>query len=315
MTARLVPRLTALAAAAFAAAAAAGCGVGAGETASGTALLVTQDFGQRTLVQTDAPETSGEDTVMRLLMRNAKVQTRYGGGFVQAIDGVSGGTRDGRAVDWFYFVNGRKAPEGAAGTEVHDGDRIWWDLHPWEASNGTPAVVGQFPAPFTTGLGDGRRLPVRVECTDLRGPECQRVRDTLVEVGVPASRGGLQTSLARETLRVLVGTYETLRGDQAARSLQRGPRSSGVFARMREDGRAVQLLDDAAEPTRTLRAGTGLVAATELEGAAPVWIVTGTDAAGLRAAAAAFAEGSLAGHFAVAVTGGEVTALPDRPTG
>jgi hypothetical protein len=43
-----------------------------------------------------------------------------------------------------------------------------------------------------------------------------------------------------------------------------------------------------------------------------VWVVTGTDEAGVDAAAAALDEGALAGHFAVAVSGGKPIALPDR---
>ena len=44
-----------------------------------------------------APAVGGGETVMRLLQRNAKVATRFGGGFVQSIDGLAGG-RGGRAV-------------------------------------------------------------------------------------------------------------------------------------------------------------------------------------------------------------------------
>lgn len=309
-----VRKLAAVAAVALAAAGATGCGVGPGDDVEGTQLLVTQDFGARTLVQTDSPEIGGSDTVMRLLQRNAKVKTRYGGGFVQSIDGVEGGTRGGRQTDWFFYVNGRKAPEGASGTEVHDGDRIWWDHHDWEASDGPPAVVGQFPAPFTTGL-DGKRLPVRVECIDQDAPACTTVRDALVERDIAASRGGLQSSLAVETLRVLVGPWAALRGDLAAQSMEEGPGESGVYARIAKDGRSIAMLDERARTTRTLRAGAGLVAATQLEGAQPVWVVTGTDEAGLRAAADAFEQGSLAGRYAVAVAGGQALALPDRGKG
>ena len=75
---------------------AAGCGAGAGDEPAGTRLTVTQDLGARTERQLEAPEVSGQETVMRLLQRNAKVTTRFGGGFVQSIDGVAGGRRDGR---------------------------------------------------------------------------------------------------------------------------------------------------------------------------------------------------------------------------
>jgi hypothetical protein len=43
-----------------------------------------------------------------------------------------------------------------------------------------------------------------------------------------------------------------------------------------------------------------------------VWVVTGTDARGVQAAAGALDEGALAGRFAVAISGGRPVALPDR---
>ena len=55
---------------------------------------------------------------MRLLQRKYDVKTRYGGGFVQEIDGVAGGREDGRRVDWFYYVNGIEATVGAAERRV-----------------------------------------------------------------------------------------------------------------------------------------------------------------------------------------------------
>jgi hypothetical protein len=60
----------------------AGCGLGAGDEPAGTKLTITRDFGTRALHDLDAPKVGGDETVMRLLQRNAKVTTRYGGGFV-----------------------------------------------------------------------------------------------------------------------------------------------------------------------------------------------------------------------------------------
>src|SRR3954468_3191867 len=91
----------------------AGCGLGAGDAPSGVGLTVTDRFGAKVLVLEDAAKVSGEETVMRLLQRNAKVRTRFGGNFVQSIKGVAGGQDAGRPVDWFFFVNGEEAGKGA----------------------------------------------------------------------------------------------------------------------------------------------------------------------------------------------------------
>src|SRR5918911_163164 len=83
----------------------AGCGAGAGEKPAGTRLTVTQDFGARAAKRLDAPKVSGSETVMRLLQRNAKVTTRFGGGFVQSIDALAGGRPGGRPVGWLFYVH------------------------------------------------------------------------------------------------------------------------------------------------------------------------------------------------------------------
>ena len=54
---------------------------------------------------------------MRLVQANNDVETRYGGRFVQSIDGLEGGGAGG-SVDWFYFVNGFEADVGAAEYEL-----------------------------------------------------------------------------------------------------------------------------------------------------------------------------------------------------
>jgi hypothetical protein len=288
----------------------AGCGAGAGEKPAGTRLTVTQDFGARAAKRLDAPKVSGSETVMRLLQRNAKVTTRFGGGFVQSIDGVAGGRSGGRPFDWFYYVNGVEASEGAAATRLHPGDRVWWDRHDWGAAQRVPAVVGSFPEPFLHGIG-GRRLPVRVECVDVEAPACRTVFERLAGLGVPAARGGLRTAQTEQTLRVLVGPWIQVRADRAFGPVEEGPGRSGVFARPSPDGRRIATLDARGRTARTLGPGTGLIAAAREGDAPPVWAVTGTDAAGVEAAAGQFTERALERRFALAVTGGRPVALPE----
>jgi hypothetical protein len=72
-------------------------------------------------------------------------------------------------------------------------------------------------------------------------------------------------------------------------------------------------LDARGRDARRLGAGTGLVAATTVEGEQPTWVVTGTDDAGVAAVARAFAAGesTLANKFALAVRADRPIALPD----
>ena len=289
----------------------AGCGFGEGATRGEVTLTVTRDFGNEQLHEGIDSETASEgDTVMRLLQANYEVQTRYGGGFVQAVDGIAGGRADGRRADWFYYVNGIEAPVGAAERRVTAGERVWWDHHQWEAAQRVPAVVGSFPEPFRTGI-EGKRFPVKLVCMGDADRSCDEVQERLEGAGVEAvSRSVVQQSPGEEVLRVFVGTWADVRGDSVTRRLERGPSATGVFAQPTSTGDAIVLLDAEGQPIRTLRAGGGLVAATSVEGQAPTWVVTGTDEVGLAAAAAALTEERLEQHFALAVEGGADIPLP-----
>ena len=286
----------------------AGCGVGEGARRTGVDLRVTQDFGARVIDERRAPEVRESDTVMRLLDRSLDVETRYGGGFVQSIEGISGGNEDGRPVDWFYYVNGVEAEQGSAARRVEDGDAIWWDHHDWGTAMRVPAVVGSFPAPFISTDAERKRQPIRVDCGGAEA-ECDAVVERLADAGVTAVGEGALNQAAGETvIRVLVGTFEQLRKERAVAALAQGPAASGVYARFAGD--ELELLDVRGEVAERLGPGAGLVAATRIGEQQPTWIVTGTDTAGVRAAAALIDEESLARRFAVAAGGGRERALP-----
>jgi len=290
-----------------------GCGLGSGESLQGGATLtVTRDFGAREVGTGAASPIPGGETVMRMLQRDFDVETRYGGGFVQRINGIAGGRQDGRPVDWFYYVNGILAEDGAAAHKLGAGDDVWWDHHDWSASADVRAVVGAFPEPFLSGVG-GKRLPVRLDCAAAAQDACDEVAERLGRVGVKAGRSAAGGFGGEGLLRIQVGFWADLRRDATVRRLEEGPRASGVYARPSAAGDAIALLDPEGRTVRRLDAGSGLVAATKLGGEAPTWVVTGTDAVGLAAAAAQLDRDALADRFAIAVEDGRPVALPIQP--
>jgi hypothetical protein len=153
---------------------------GCGEEAAGEGsaqLWITRDRGDEVVMSTSVPAGI---SALEALRRTADVETRYGGRFVQAIDGIEGDIAEQR--DWFFFVNGYEADLSAADYELHDGDVLWWDHRSWEGELRQPVVVGAFPEPFLHGW-DGKRRPAVVE-----GPPSE-VRDRLVEL-LGADTGG-----------------------------------------------------------------------------------------------------------------------------
>lgn len=243
-------------------------------------------------------EIRESDDVLRALDRSTEIETRYGGGFVQSIDGLAGGSEDGRRSDWFYYVNGIEAPVGSADYGPGDGDRVWWDHHDWSTAMRSPAVVGDWPEPFLHGF-DGERWPTAILCGDARGA-CALVDAGLTEAGVETAAAG-DPPQGEEAIRVLVGPWDAVRADPVARLLAGGPERSGVFAIFSgtSPSAGLTLLDERGRVAEALGAGAGLVAALRPEDGPPTWVVTGTDARGVAAAAELLGE-PLRDRFAVA---------------
>jgi hypothetical protein len=291
----------------IAALAAAGCGIGPGEGVGDVELTVTRDYGAERLIGRRVDDATESDTVMRVLERNAEISTRYGGGFVQSIDGLEAQEDFSRPRDWFYYVDGVEATVGAADYPLHGGEFVWWDYRDWSAALRVPAVVGSWPQPFLDGY-EGRRRPVAVECLG-GGPACATVRESLASAGAQVAAGS-----PPDAIRVLVGPWARVREDRAAAQIEDGPQASGVFAefRPRPSGYALEALGEDGKPKRVLGSGAGLVAATRRYEAPPIWVVSGASAAGVRAAAGLLDAAGLRDHYAVAVEAGEETPLPLR---
>jgi Domain of unknown function (DUF4430) len=284
---------------------AAGCGFGAGKGIGDVTLTVTRDYGPRRRLTPRGEEASESDTAMRLLEREAEVSTRYGGGFVQSIDGVSEATHGGDRFDWFFYVDGVESPVGAAAYSLHGGDAIWWDYRDWSAAESVPAVVGSWPQPFRDGY-EGKRHPAVVEC-DGGVAACGEVSRRLEAAGVKPAVGRPEGAI-----RVLVGPWARLRSDPTAAQLEEGPQLSGVFADFtRVAGRyRLEGLDEGGKEVRAFGPAAGLVAATRRYEAPPVWLVTGATQRGVAAAARLLDAADLRDRYAVAVEGGRETPLP-----
>jgi hypothetical protein len=142
----------------------AGCG-GAGRGHGTATLWVTRDRGAHVLYAGKVP--AGLDGIQSV-ERKLKVATRYGGRYLQSIDGVSGSLTE--QDDWFYFINGIEGDRSAAEVTLRPGDVVWWDFRHWTGSTmSVPVVVGAYPEPFLHGfpgktsvVGADRGLAARI---------------------------------------------------------------------------------------------------------------------------------------------------------
>ena len=199
-----------------------------GDTAS---LWVTRDRGATLLLRAEVPAGL---TVLEALKREVDVETRYGGRFVQAIDGIEGGLA--KQADWFYFLNGIEPSIGSASVTLRPGDVAWWDFRSWRGRMQQPVVVGAFPEPFLHGFA-GRRRPAEVVHPPELAAEAEELRGLLGEGGsgepnrfVLDVKGGVRGAVLAATRGAandspvtfeLVGSLEAVR--KAAARLARDP--------------------------------------------------------------------------------------------
>lgn len=102
-------------------------------------VLVTRDVGTEVLVDENLTLAEGA-TAMDALHEVSEVETRYGGGFVHAIDGLASRYPE-QKVDWFYHVNTSLASVGAADRTLADGDLVVFDHRSWERTMKLPHVL------------------------------------------------------------------------------------------------------------------------------------------------------------------------------
>jgi hypothetical protein len=77
-------------------------------------VIATRNFGQELMLDETLKLPPGT-SAMTALEKVAEVETAYGGGFVNAINGVQSGFTGTRQTmtDWFLYINGIQARTGA----------------------------------------------------------------------------------------------------------------------------------------------------------------------------------------------------------
>jgi hypothetical protein len=284
----------------------AACGIGRKPGGTAVVIAVTRDFGSGEVATAVDQHPSHDATALNVLAGQLPVQRSPGDG-ARTIGGATAGS----GTRWYAYVNGVQTT-GTSPIAVYPGDSVWWDLHDQHAAGVVPAVVGMFPEPFLHGIA-GKRYPVTLQCGDDVQSACRAVATALTAAGVPVALQGLGTGSGPSTLGIVVGVWSELTGQIDASLVQHGPSASGVYARFAGTaGSRLELLDARGRVKRTLGAGAGLVAATRDKVSQPTWLVTGTDRAGVLAAAQTVTPGRLHGRFALAVTRGRDVPLPVR---
>jgi hypothetical protein len=160
----------------------AGCGGSAGGEEGTAELWVTRDRGVTLLLET---HVDAGQSLMRALAAETDLDTRYGGRYIQAIDGIEGSL--GAQRDWFWFVNGYEGDRSASSYRLRDGDVAWVDYREWRREGEARVVVGAFPEPFVHGYA-GKTRPAVVRYA----PQVERVLALQLAADIRAQPASVQ---------------------------------------------------------------------------------------------------------------------------
>jgi len=220
--------------------------------------------------------------------------------------------REDEGATFTAYLNGLR-PAAGERELAYPGDRVGWLAR--DAADPSPApqaVVGLFPAPFNARFTAKRRFyPVRVQCPVVASPGCRGVERALLESdpGARVTSSNLTDQSVRMVLRVYAGPWRDLRGKFTrgrltdALAIEQPAEQNGYGASIDARGTQIQIGAPFGEASTAAPqgAGSGLIFAIRDELGLPVWIVTGTDEAGVQAAARALTRDDLAGRVAAVV--------------
>lgn len=276
----------------LAACALSGVGCGSGGGGSETSLIVTEDFGSRTLAQVEkVPATAGL-TVMRQLERTHESTTSFGGRYVDSI----AGTKEDGTRSWLFYVDGVESTTAATSERLNGGEVVQWDFHDWQSVRVGGAIVGAYPEPL-------KSRGARVICTDGGNASCKATKSALSAAGI--------ASTGKDRVRVYVGSWGSLAGLDGVPDLGAPGATNGAFAQFKSGGRSLVPFSADGSARPALGSGSGLLAAVA-SGSQLSWVVAGTDDDGALSAAKLLTQpAKLANRFGALVGGGELRALPE----
>lgn len=91
-------------------------------------ITISKDKGEEIISEKDVSIKNG-DLLLDVMRENFKLEEGEGG-FITSIDGIEQDVDAG--IGWMYSVNGEIAAVGAAEFELSPGDKVNFDLQPWE---------------------------------------------------------------------------------------------------------------------------------------------------------------------------------------
>ncbi len=248
-------------------------------------LIVTTDFGRETLFDEKVAIQKGY-TVMEILEENLQIETKYNGSFISSINGIENdnGAKSGQRKDWFYYINGICADQGAMAYNLNNGDTIWWDYHEWGSTNTmNTSVIGSFPEPFAHGYGVDKH-PTIIMSTEANTNLANGLKKALEQAAVQS----VEIHTLDETLlqnkkgpTIVIGEWNEVKEIEYIQTLNKAYKKAGL--NMHFNGKELELFKSDGTIAMKKTKHTGMIASfgEGLGDAKPVWLVLGLDDKGV----------------------------------
>jgi hypothetical protein len=281
-------------------------------------LVITRDFGKEIIFE-DEIKIESNSNAMTILQDAVEVETKYGGGFVHAINGISSQFEgsNGQKKDWFFIMNGLSCSMGAADYTVNPGDIEHWDFRDWGHYQLVPAIIGDFPQPFLNGYR-GIVYPTTIIYEQEFLNEADSLVETLKKAGVDNV-----TALDINQLTDQVQSRNNIilisrTGNNLIEELSKAQKKLGLYVYVENGG--FILIDAAGKKSQALNMDCSVIQATQnpwnpkgsAAGENILWTITGTSDKAVKNAVAVlntrFADIKYA--FAVAVTDTDIIKIP-----
>lgn len=278
-------------------------------------LSVTRDFGSKTIFEQEVKYQEGA-TILDILQNHLRVETAYGGSFVNAINELqsSSGAGDGTRLDWFYYINGIACEVGVLDYDPRNAASIWWDYHPWQTGPANSAVIGCFPEPFQHGYR-GKLKPTILMSglgADQARKDLQETLETYRVSQIITAKLDEERLKNREGPTIVLGKWGDLTKLKYLEEFNQAYQRNGSAIHFTTQG--LDLLDYNGQVAKKLEGSAGVIIATGegLGDDCPLWLVSGTDDKGWQNALQLLIEhpAKIKHLYGAAVVGEEIIPLP-----
>lgn len=277
-------------------------------------IIISKDFGSEELDNKTIRISEGS-SVMEVMEKNFDIETAYGGGFINAINGFRSGftgAKDRKKVDWFYYVNGVLAEVGASEYYLKSDDVIIWDYHDWSNSIYLSSVIGAYPRNFTNGHegnsmkteilhgkdydGEGKQLEKFLKENGLENIELESLNGEELEKG--------------EINSIVIGPWDEISKLSYIKDVYENGKKAGLFFKLDQRVKALNYKGEVSREYEKAAIITSIAKEYGLWGR--MWLVTGNDKTSIKKALKLLYEEpeKIKGKFSVIVTEDEIVNIP-----